>query len=437
MKSNAFALPSAFLGTWQGTPDFNILGPGFGTNIYHLGIAQAPNGDYFMENNLLYDDVDMGHQRFYLEGSDNPGLLWYCGYLIDFPANNGTELAGAFRPDALVAMELTSSSATFCIDSDSPDVMGKGNPYQLGCTFCDCGNWTLSYSAETDTLSSQFSMAGAPNHTKSKHLWIELTRSSTTPPPLPANMPGHGADFSCDFTEIGGPTGRDSAPVVLGGCPFLAKKNKSGTTERLGARMTGSNAVSNKAYDHCYVLNKFSDFRLSWTVDAANEMLNVKVSAAASTDSTWVAIGFRPLSRAQATLDDALAEIGTGDHMKFGMAGADIVAGSSNGGVRSLYAVDYTGPPIVDDSLLIFNATASFAGGVASVEFYRPFVSGYLLKNYNIKASVISDTSDIIWAVGSDTTSSDTGCSYHSNKRGLRVVNWNEPDNNFDDAMKC
>ena len=102
-----FVLPSAFLGTWQGTPDFNVLGPGFGTNIYHLGVAQAPSGDYFIENNLLYDGVDMGHQRFYIEGSDNPGLLWYCGYLIDFPANNGTELAGAFRADALGPMDLS------------------------------------------------------------------------------------------------------------------------------------------------------------------------------------------------------------------------------------------------------------------------------------------------------------------------------------------
>lgn len=37
--------------------------------------------------------------------------------------------------------------------------------------------------------------------------------------------------------------------------------------------------------------------------------------------------------------------------MDFGMEGADIVAGSSQGGVRQLYAAIYTGPPIVDASL--------------------------------------------------------------------------------------
>ena len=433
-----FVLPSAFLGTWQGTPDFNVLGPGFGTNIYHLGVAQAPSGDYFIENNLLYDGVDMGHQRFYIEGSDNPGLLWYCGYLIDFPANNGTELAGAFRADALVAMDLTETSVTFCIDSDSPDTMASGNPYQLGCTFCDCGNWTMSYNAATDTLSSQMSMAGAPTHTHSKHLWIELTRSSSTPPPVPANMPGHGSDFSCDFSEIGGPTGRDSAPVVLSGCPFMAaKKSAVLAATGLSERAKRSQGAGATAYEHCYVLNKFSDYRLHWSVDAANDALSVKVSAAASTGSTWVALGFRPLGRSDGAVSDSLASLGTGCHMKFGMAGADIVAGSSDGGLRTLYAVDYTGPPIVDDSLQIFNANASFVSGRASVEFSRPFVSGYLMKHHNIKASIMSDEADIIWAVGSDTTSSDTGCSYHSNTRGLRVINWAAPEINFDDSMKC
>jgi hypothetical protein len=159
-------------------------------------------------------------------------------------------------------------------------------------------------------------------------------------------------------------------------------------------------------------------------------------------DTTWVAIGFRPLSRSS-ELD--LAAEGTGHHMNFGMQGADIVAGSVAGGVRTMYAALYTGPPSPDASLQISDASVEILpaqGDAAGADrvvltFTRPLVGGYLLAHYGNNASIDTGFSDIIWAVGLDSPSSDVGCAYHDNIRGLRVIDWEHPEIAMVDTWKC
>jgi hypothetical protein len=82
-----FSFPSEFRGLWEGVPAENVLGPW--SNVLRFSISQAPNGDTYMGDNILYDvpSVDTfnsstasGWQRFYVEGTGpTAGLLWYCG----------------------------------------------------------------------------------------------------------------------------------------------------------------------------------------------------------------------------------------------------------------------------------------------------------------------------------------------------------------------
>jgi len=605
-----FELPRVFEGTWNGAPDFAALGP---ISNYTFSIAQSSNGDYLMENNLNYDGLLMGYQRFYVEGiGSTAGSLWYCGSLSHYA--DETELAGVLRLEGLKAMTFpvvdTDLNVTFCLDSDNPDVMGEGNdnPFKLGCTFCDCANWTLSYDPATDTLNSQMSMSGADGHTHSKHMWANLRRVGPAPIVNDADMPPHGDDFACDF----GDGGRDSEPVEReyptsgtvkdtpsidsthhrgrrSGCPFaqnklrvldsrtgqprsnsndidtletttkkkstnqqIARNKRVGVAESRGSasfKRNGTSATS--SYEHCYTINSRVGLQLAWTLDETAQVLHCALSApislvslgpnpASSTlassssssgrtnnstnnnwnsrtkrDSTtgttaaemknvWVAIGFRPLSRAT---DKQLALLGTGRHMNFGMEGADIVAGSVGLGVRTMYAELYTGSPVLDDSLAITNASVRIetttttttatadkdsrlhiSSGEDSKDtqeeeveeeervvltFTRPLVGGYLQKHFGYDASINTGAADIIWAMGLDdedenkggarnagragrgraTTSSSsgggaddssgtstgtgTGCAYHENLRGLRFINWADPEIAMADTWKC
>ena len=103
------------------------------------------------------------------------------------------------------------------------------------------------------------------------------------------------------------------------------------------------------------------------------------------------------------------------------------------------------------------------AGGVrtAMLKFTRPLVSGHLYAEYGMEASILSKPiefeGDIIWAVGSDTvydentavviaanttaakipSSSSSECAYHSNRRGLRVIDWVNPEYSLMEEWKC
>ena len=98
--------------------------------------------------------------------------------------------------------------------------------------------------------------------------------------------------------------------------------------------------------------------------------------------NAYVAIGFRPLSLSN---NSSFIAAGTGIPQEFGMRGADIVLGGAEGGIKTFYAAEYTGPPIADNnnSLDIYNATVEFnvKSGRTTLTFMRPLVSGYLVAN--------------------------------------------------------
>ena len=124
--------------------------------------------------------------------------------------------------------------------------------------------------------------------------------------------------------------------------------------------------------------------------------------------------------------------------MNFGMEGADIVAGSVDGGIRSLYAETYVGEPVPDSSLQIFSPDVNYKNNRVHLSFSRPLSGGYLSANFDIDASITSGYSDIIWAVGADSTfETASGCDYHENRRGLRPIDWANPEEAMLDAWKC
>ena len=491
-----FVLPKSFLGSWIGSLDYSMFGP-YNGNSYLFSISQAPNGDYVFENNIVYDELaSMGYQRFYVEGTGaTASNLWYCGKLTnysDFEEVTGDDRLNGFR--ALKFPEEGDSSVTFCLDTDNTAVLNGGmNPFQVGCSHCDCANWTIAYDESTDALVSQLSMSGSEGHTHSKHVWVSLKRAGPAPVITDEDVPGHGDAFSCAFEE----NGRDSEPVDRGdsplpssshhhhlplsdsgtggagnGCPHMKRlqankvasaspllpalsENHLTTKKANKLQQSSSSSSSSSSYDHCYVINKYSDYRIAWSLDLPRQLLHVSVSApppSADTDNhTYVAVGFRPMSRSSAP---PLAKQGTGRHMNFGMEGADIVAGSVGRGLRSLYAELYTGPPVVDTSLQLSDSSVEVVGGRVVVSFTRPLVGGYLYANHGSEDSIVSGYADIIWAVGLDTDSTsvsdgggdddgggggggEAGCEYHSNTRGLRFMDWEDPTIAMVDAWKC
>lgn len=274
---------------------------------------------------------------------------------------------------------------------------------------------------------------------------------------------GHGRDFSCEFDE----GGRDSVPVIFpdsiiskhrllqqqsagrssqrankevaSGCPFLRKRSLTCNNASPAVNSKTKTTASSSSYDYCYSLNAQAGYQLQWSLDTDNQVLHCAVSAPAENKSTYVAIGFRPLSR---SVDSTLTEQNTGHHMNFGMAGADIVAGSVDGGIRLLYAEDYTGAPVVSSALTISNATVTYDEKNQRVvlSFTRPVIGGYMLSMYGNNASIVSGQADILWAIGSDLatgSSSDVEIDYHYNTRGMRVIDWENPEIAFAEEWKC
>lgn len=143
-----------------------------------------------------------------------------------------------------------------------------------------------------------------------------------------------------------------------------------------------------------------------------------------------------------------------------------------------MYAKDYTGAPYPDNSLKLANASVmimnissastktSESDMITELTFSRPFVGGYLYTNYGIEASIMTGYADIIWAVGSpaskakssriagnnkSSTSTDfnsrkaskdsgnkaTNLPYHDNQRGLRYIDWFNPDDVMLPSWEC
>ena len=127
-----------------------------------------------------------------------------------------------------------------------------------------------------------------------------------------SRWPGHGEDFLCDWN------GRDLVPVNITdevevaaavGCPHAmavmarkvasvtaaAAENASAAATVVATTTSSFSASSSNsqdgdaakfdtkfddddAYEHCYVLNAFSDFRLKWTMRPRDNMVDIQVN---------------------------------------------------------------------------------------------------------------------------------------------------------------
>lgn len=439
-----FVLPKSFEGIWNGIPTYSMVGPWKNLSIF--SISRASNGDYLIEDKLSFDGLNMGYQRFYIQGTGtNAGYLWYCGFLSNF--TDGTEAAGSLRPDNFKAVsfpKISDNNVTFCLDSANSRVMGIGNPYAIDCQSCGCVNWTLSYDDESKILTSNVIMSGQYGST---HLYVTLKKIGESLTPNNSLTSGNGLNFACDFSD----GGRDSTPPILfhdskhiamsTGCPYLKFKNKQKSPN--DQPFITSMDSNSRNYEFCYSLNEFSGFQLSWTLEPDKQLIHVQISAKTIDKSSYVAIGFRPLGR---SANPSTQSLETGRHTNFAMQGADIVVGSAKKGVRKMYAKEYVGPPIPSNSLNITQAEVIFLesheGNRTVLKFTRPYISGYLLTEFGVSASIITSVSDIIWAVGQDFDENskepnDSTCSYHENMRGYRYIDWESPQISMVDSWKC
>ena len=429
-NSKIFQLPSIFEGLYEGQPTYSVLGPWLAKS-YIFSISKSSKGDYLMDVNLRYDSTEIeGYQRFYIEGNgDNAGNMNYCGSLSNY--SNGIEQTSHLYKSFPSEYD---NSVTFCLDTDRGTGWEQGLPFPIGCSMCQCSNWTISYNSNKEMLISQHNSAG------SQHLYVELKKIGDAPVINDNDIPSPG-NFSCDFN------GRDSVPVERGSsnCPFystfrkLLNPHKSTATATTAATTTSTKSAVGK-YSHCYFLNKHVGFQLSWTLDMVQSRIKIQLSAPATFgNSTWVAIGFRPLSR---DFSPKVSLIETGRHLNFGMEGADIVAGSINKGIRLLYAKDFVGEPVASSDFeiydsIVYDGTENGTDRVV-LEFSRDFIGGHLFKNYGINASILSNTNDIIWAVGQDDSKSkESSCSYHENSRGLRLIDFENPELALLNEWKC
>lgn len=181
-----FILPAAFEGLWRGSPSVGVIGP-FSPDSFEFAITKAPNGDYLLEDNLLFDGAVIGYQRFYVEGiGKTAGTLWYCGALSNF--SNAEEDTGTNSFLPLTFPSASDSTVTFCLDSSSKLVMNPYNPFKEGCLTCDCANWTLSHNAQEDSLSLHVIMSG--QSVGSNHLMSYLKRIGPPPVIQDSDMPG-------------------------------------------------------------------------------------------------------------------------------------------------------------------------------------------------------------------------------------------------------
>lgn len=448
-----YVLPKSFNGTWLGTPSFNVIGP-YAYPSYVFSISASPSGDYLLEVNIRYDSIEEvnGYQRFYLRGSGaQAGKLWYCGSLSNFA--DGLELT-QHQYEALSFPDKDDNAVTFCLDKHGNDNDSLNFPFYPNCKGCECSNWTLTYDDSSSTLSSSLVMSG------SNHLLVERMQRLGDPPAVDdSEMPSHDEDFKCEFEQ----GGRDSEAIersidnlqqraIVNGCPHMrALKKRDFRHESKAGDLHETNHInekkkpkqlemyirpSDRTYSYCYILNTYTDYRIAWSIDEEKEEISLQVSAPlVHKDDTWVAVGFRPMSR---SIEPKMAAFETGRHYNFGMKGADIVVGSINKGVRTMYASDYVGEPVTDPSLTLINSTVDIVDNRVIVSFTRSYYGGHLAENFGINVSIVTSLNDILWAVGSDGDSGNgSGCEYHGNMRGMRPLNWTHPEVAMMDNWKC
>ena len=296
-------------------------------------------------------------------------------------------------------------------------------------------------------LDYQVSMAGSPGDERSKHMWVKL-RKIPFLPSLNFQFPGTGRDFRCDYAS------RDEHQTPLASCPFAQYYH----VVPRGA------AVSGGSFQHCYNLDLKTGLVLEWDLDLHQSLIKVQISAWSNV-SDYVAIGFRPLGGSSSKL---AREAKTGREMRFGMAGADIVLGHVTGiqqltssvvklylffvgwfshlktkkpnslnlflcfsaretdKKRQYYASKYSGMPEPDTSLQISGAFSESKNERLYLQFQRPLVGGRLARS-GINASIVSNVSDMMWAIGKWDDEAAVP-RYHNIFRGWREVNWTDPE---------
>lgn len=407
--SSTFHLPSGFEGLWEGVPFASVAGPW--SQPFRFSISRTPLGDYVFEDNLRVDTSMPAYrswQRTYIIGSGpDAGLMLHCPGPRD-PALQRQAMMQVHHVDA--------SSVTFCLTKWDGYVEDE-HPFPfktLGCYSeghgCECFNWTMRIDVSHTELEYRARMAGSPRHTHSMHLFVDLRRVGEAPA-IDMKMPGEeGRSFTCDYA------GRDGQLVNFNACPFTS------VPEHAAPAMP--EAVRGGGYSHCYVLNKMVGVILEWELDEAQALLRVQASAPAPFgDASYIALGFRPWGAASGV---KARSMGTGREHRFGMRGADIVLGHA-GGLETMYAEEFTGPPERDDSLPVSDGTVAMAEGWISMSFTRPLVGGRLHKRYGINASIASDASDMMWSVGRWLPQLHLA-EGHGVRRGWREVNWTDPE---------
>ena len=271
---------------------------------------------------------------------------------------------------------------------------------------CGCFNWTLRVDESGTRMDYQVSMAGSPFELRSRHVWATLQR---IPYVAAVNLefPGSGAHFDCDYHN------RDEHQTELARCPFAFYYRPPPETSTVAA----------SAFKHCYNLDAQVGLVLEWDIDEQTSSLHVQISALSNV-AEYVSLGFRPLGGSSSL---AARKANTGREQRFGMAGADIVLGSVTGGVQQYYSSAYSGAPEPDQSLTIRDASVERRGGRVFLRFRRPLIGGWLYSHHGITASIASNVSDMIWAVGT-WSGVDQAPSYHGALRGWREVNWTDPE---------
>lgn len=407
LSEQPFTLPPSFEGTWQGIPYASVIGPW--SENFTFSISRDDLGsesDYVFEANLPFDASPefrdyWSWQRSYLRVSgEERGQLLHC------PGPRSPRLQRV----AMMQGHRDGDAVTFCLKKWSGYVDSK-HPFpfhSLNCYHsedlegCGCFNWTLRVDPE-GYLDYEVSMAGSPGREHSRHMWVKLHRSPFSPS-LNFNFPGTGKDFECDYAF------RDEHQTPLASCPFAQ------TYQRPSRR-----SISAGSFQHCYNLDLKTGLVLEWDLDLQNSILKVQVSAWSNL-ADYVSIGFRPLGGSSSNL---AREAGTGREMRFGMAGADIVLGHRDG-IKQYYASSYSGMPQADTSLHISQAFTEFKGDRLYLQFQRPLVGGWLSR-HGINASIVSNVSDMMWAVGK--WDADAAVPrYHHVFRGWREVNWTDPE---------
>jgi hypothetical protein len=368
-KPSVLPVPVAFLGSYVAHAEYSPLGPGFGPFPFHVGVTS--DGGVVMQDALTGANVGNSSQAFYVYGT----TLMYCGMLQGFFRANGSEVPG---PIEWLFMADLSACGT--------DRMRWCAAYDGGCALAQ---WDMVV-LDANTIDIMVQIFPPIVHT---HLILKRVAGVQGIPE--ASPPQH-----CNFSQAGVSSPQSAQPkrAVGPGCPF---HGRSPAPASLPSTRTGP---------FCLLLNQQLDYRLVWTMDIANQQLNVIVSANASADS-WIAVGFG------ATFP--------------GMNASDIVLayGPNAGGpacIRTMFASQLYGPPDDDNTLVITNASLAYQQGRLSLSFTRALHTGHKDIPTNMPEPLPGFL--VTWAIGNGplNTCTDTPA-YHSNTRGVFNVDFASP----------